>query len=162
MKVRESSPRHIFYLWLIKVWANERRCYICNIFSYWLRPCSAIDRKQVQSTLNQQKNCLWQHWPHLLSLPYIDRVLVQERCNSSALVMELRLSCTNPSIWWIYLQDQHSAPEFCLTFVDFLSYFVYYLKCPSWLVLLHIIFEKIDTLVMWWLYFLIRFFIQLQ
>ena len=24
---------------------------------------------------------------------------VQERCNSSALAMELRLSCTNPSIW---------------------------------------------------------------
>ena len=24
--------------------------------------------------------------------------LVQERCNSSALAMELRLSCTNPSI----------------------------------------------------------------
>ena len=28
---------------------------------------------------------------------YIDG-LVQERCNSSALAMELRLSCTNPSI----------------------------------------------------------------
>ena len=28
---------------------------------------------------------------------YMDR-LVQERCNSSALAMELRLSCTNPSI----------------------------------------------------------------
>ena len=26
--------------------------------------------------------------------------LVQERCNSSALAMELRLSCTNPSISW--------------------------------------------------------------
>ena len=25
--------------------------------------------------------------------------LVQERCNSSGLAMELRLSCTNPSIW---------------------------------------------------------------
>ena len=30
---------------------------------------------------------------------YIDG-LVQERCNSSALAMELRLSCTNPSICW--------------------------------------------------------------
>ena len=29
---------------------------------------------------------------------YIDG-LVQERCNSIALAMELRLSCTNPSIW---------------------------------------------------------------
>ena len=26
--------------------------------------------------------------------------LVQERCNSSALAMELCLSCTNPSIWY--------------------------------------------------------------
>ena len=26
--------------------------------------------------------------------------LVQERRNSSALAMEFRLSCTNPSIWW--------------------------------------------------------------
>ena len=28
--------------------------------------------------------------------------LVQERCNSSALAMELRLSCTNPSMWSVY------------------------------------------------------------
>ena len=27
--------------------------------------------------------------------------LVQDRCNSSALAMELRLSCTNPLIWSI-------------------------------------------------------------
>ena len=30
-------------------------------------------------------------------------VLVQERRNSSALAMELRLSCTNPSIWYQWL-----------------------------------------------------------
>ena len=30
---------------------------------------------------------------------HIDR-LMQERRNSSALAVELRLSCTNPSIWW--------------------------------------------------------------
>ena len=28
----------VFYLWLWKVLANERRYYICNIFSHWLRP----------------------------------------------------------------------------------------------------------------------------
>ena len=33
-----------------------------------------------------------------LNTKHIDR-LVQERCNSSALALELRLSCTNPSIW---------------------------------------------------------------
>ena len=40
------SPREIsgtvFYLWLSKVSANERRRYICNVFSHWLRPCSTI------------------------------------------------------------------------------------------------------------------------
>ena len=33
--------------------------------------------------------------------------LVQERCNSSALAMELCLSCTNPSIW--YQQKRHKT-----------------------------------------------------
>ena len=31
-------------------------------------------------------------------MEYIDG-LVKERCNSSANALELRLSCTNPSIW---------------------------------------------------------------
>ena len=35
-----------------------------------------------------------------LHLDYIDG-LVQERRNSSVLAMELRLSCTNPSIWYV-------------------------------------------------------------
>ena len=35
-----------FYLWLSKVSTNERRCYLCNIFSHWLRLCSAIDKIQ--------------------------------------------------------------------------------------------------------------------
>ena len=43
--VQDSGP--IFYLWLSKVLANERRCYKCNIFSHWLRPCSAIYREQA-------------------------------------------------------------------------------------------------------------------
>ena len=37
--------------------------------------------------------------------------LVQERCNSSALVMELRLSCTKPSKWCIALKI-HTIQEF--------------------------------------------------
>ena len=32
---------------LSKVSANERRCYICNVFSHWLRPCSVVDRRQA-------------------------------------------------------------------------------------------------------------------
>ena len=37
-----------FYLWLTKVSANERIRYICNVFSNWLRPLSAINRKRTQ------------------------------------------------------------------------------------------------------------------
>ena len=37
-----------FCIWLSKVSANERRHYKCNVFSHWLRPCSAIDRKWAQ------------------------------------------------------------------------------------------------------------------
>ena len=43
-------------------------------------------------------NELMENW----QLLYIDG-LVQERHNSSALAMELRLSCTNPLIWLITL-----------------------------------------------------------
>ena len=42
----EASSGCHCYLWLSKALANERRCYICNVFSHWLIPCSAIDRKQ--------------------------------------------------------------------------------------------------------------------
>ena len=36
----------------------------------------------------------------------IDR-LVQERCNSSALALELHLSCTNPSIYDVHMAVVH-------------------------------------------------------
>ena len=36
-------------LWLSKVLANDRRRYICNIFSHWLRPSPAMDRKWTQA-----------------------------------------------------------------------------------------------------------------
>ena len=53
-------------------------------------------------------HCLLCAWRYVLD--YIDG-LVQERRNSSALAMELRLSCTNPSIWTCYsctLYSTHS------------------------------------------------------
>ena len=37
----------VFYLLLSIVPANDRRCFICSIFSHWPRPCSAIDGKQI-------------------------------------------------------------------------------------------------------------------
>ena len=39
-----SSLLYFFIFWaficLGKVWANERRRYLCNVFSHWLSPCS--------------------------------------------------------------------------------------------------------------------------
>ena len=32
--------------------ANERKCYVCNIFSHWLRPCPAIAGKWAQVSLS--------------------------------------------------------------------------------------------------------------
>ena len=47
--ILRTRSGHIFCL--IYSWARYeplRRCYICNTFSHWLRPCSAIDRKWAQ------------------------------------------------------------------------------------------------------------------
>ena len=41
--LRFTEP--IFYLWLYKVSAKERRRCICNVFSHWQGPCSAIHNK---------------------------------------------------------------------------------------------------------------------
>ena len=50
----------------------------------------------------------WIHYKRPLSDLFIDILfdidgLVQERRNSSALAMELRLPCTKPCIWWSYV-----------------------------------------------------------
>ena len=45
-----------------------------------------------------KKGCIYQYTCSRIDGVHIDG-LVQERCNFSALAMELRLSCTNPSIW---------------------------------------------------------------
>ena len=46
---KQSGP--IFYLWLNEVLANERRLYMCHIFSHWLRPWSAIHKQQAKISL---------------------------------------------------------------------------------------------------------------
>ena len=47
VSVVSSGSGSVFLLWLSKVSANERRCYICNIFSHWLGPCSDTESKLV-------------------------------------------------------------------------------------------------------------------
>ena len=41
----DTSP--IFHLWPSKFLTNERRRYICNAFSHWLRTCSTTEGKQT-------------------------------------------------------------------------------------------------------------------
>ena len=72
-----------------------------------------ILRNEKQKEINQPKNeCSYQDL-------HIDE-LVQERCNSSAIAMELHLSCTNRSIWYtnllwhdeaLYLIIPHMIPS---------------------------------------------------
>ena len=38
-------PGPVFYQWLSRYEANDRRCYKCNIISYRLIPCLVLDRK---------------------------------------------------------------------------------------------------------------------
>ena len=45
-----------------QVFANERRHYICDIFSHWLRTCSAIDLKHIL-VINRKIEDLHQ-WPY--------------------------------------------------------------------------------------------------
>ena len=44
--------------------------------------------------------------------------LVQERSNSSALGMELRLSCTNPSTWYVIMWHYQFAIYTCYSHID--------------------------------------------
>ena len=73
--------------------------------------------------------------------------LVQERCNSSALAMELRLSCINPSIcnmiyilsWpmchdWYYIITEHIVPTLLSEYIIYIIICVRYchtLQCVS-------------------------------
>ena len=45
----------VFYLWLSKVFAIERRRYVCNVFSHWLTPCTATNRNRA---LDINKKCM--------------------------------------------------------------------------------------------------------
>ena len=49
-------------------------------------------------------------WATKIWSDYFD-VLVQERRNSSALAMALRLSCTNPSIWVPVSKSKHLSRD---------------------------------------------------
>ena len=72
----------------------------CPDYSVW----QESDGNQTPGTLTGhslrcQLYSLAHQWASIFHLPLRFDGLVQERCNSSALAMELHLSCTNPSTW---------------------------------------------------------------
>ena len=104
---------------------------ICNIFC-WLRPCTTIDRKKgpwpfqpsalvchIQPQTNVSHAQVIAHMAQCQAVHNHNHCtetstaiinfhivgLVQERCNSSALAMELHLSCINPPVrqQWSYI-----------------------------------------------------------
>ena len=64
--------------------------------SHWNIPGELVQYHGCQCLGSLHHLCISNH-----GIAYSDR-LVQERCNSSALAMELRLSCINPSIEWTH------------------------------------------------------------
>ena len=54
-------PATVLYLSLSKVLANERRRYMCNVFSHWLRPCLVIHRNCPQAPELQKTVHAWHH-----------------------------------------------------------------------------------------------------
>ena len=89
LRVQMTIFQHWFRSWL---GADQATSHCLN--QWWL----VYWRIYVSSGLNELRTMqgfgTLAHWGFM----HIDG-LVQERRNSSALAMELRLSCTNPSIW---------------------------------------------------------------
>ena len=56
-------------------------------------------------------------------IPHTDG-LVQEKRNSSALAMELRLSCTNQSIWCMHVEIHSQARQEYIYFILIVTYLV--------------------------------------
>ena len=46
--ILKRSSRPVFFLWMSKFLANERRRYIYKVFSHWSRTCSPTVRKRIQ------------------------------------------------------------------------------------------------------------------
>ena len=92
-----------YLLFRVRSWNNGMRCMSLYILLNWSWPRSITHYHTIRSEwLNGQiwfldQNQDWKGW----SLPVSYNVdgLVQESRNSIANTLELRLSCTNPSVW---------------------------------------------------------------
>ena len=65
--------------------------YTCNVLNHWLRPCSVKDGKKTGPGQSLTSDC------RSMLKTAQDDGLLQERRNSIANALELRLSCTNIS-----------------------------------------------------------------
>ena len=78
-----AYPGFIFYPCLSKVLANERRRYICNVFSHWLRPCWAENTERKWPWIKETLVliCLSRHF--LAELPH--KTMAAHNCNMDTL-----------------------------------------------------------------------------
>ena len=82
-----STYRHIIKQKLTALFVHRSACHWMTISHHW----------------NSDWKCLMASWWIMICIYHIDG-LVQERCNSSALAMELHLSsCTNPVLYTLSL-----------------------------------------------------------
>ena len=118
------SPSQLFgTLMILKAACLHNTCYIDRLITSFMRVLQRMAREHLTPT--QQETSSGEEEIVVLLLicmdSYIDG-LVQERHNSSALAMEIRLSCTNPSIYFlvsIYLSLNSSvASELLILSLD--------------------------------------------
>ena len=92
----------MFLIGWAQMW-NQPCVNVCYVQKYFFDPLNHIYIWQLSLQPNKIESCF-----NIKMLSYQYRnskcedqinALVQERCNSSALAMELRLSCTNPLRW---------------------------------------------------------------
>ena len=75
-------------------WKAFKQPFFAKRIHNWQSLCSLSVSVRYDMTFTSSKSCILH-----LSLSYCIDGLMQERCNSSALAMELHLSCINPLAW---------------------------------------------------------------
>ena len=110
-----------------KLAAILSRSWLLSELGHW--------RPSTQYCLQHQGKNLSHPDPGVASKTHIDG-LIQERCDSNALAMDLRLSCTNPSIWDLKTK---SSSLFNHVLKPYLSIYGLYILCVISKVLIEIL-----------------------
>ena len=123
---------------LVQVMAQPQTGDKHHLTQYWwgfVTPCGVIRSKWVWY---ESVHLLAQWWPCLSGIYiymyglYIG-ALVQERRNSSALAMGLRLSCTNPSIWYNIRSKFYSYVDFSSMLCNIYFHIIFHLRAPLYM-----------------------------